>query len=105
MKNYWVSWYCPPNVMGKFELHSPWWVSGFRMSDDAETVCAAIQAVSEDQARLKIVMSHDADFVKWASEGIEWRFVNERPDDWTPYGDRFPSDDWMVWQPLPGLTT
>jgi hypothetical protein len=28
MKKYWVSWYSPADLWGKFELHSPWWVSG-----------------------------------------------------------------------------
>jgi hypothetical protein len=97
VKNYWVSWYCPPDKMGKFELYSPWWVSGMRMHDDAETICAAVQAKNEDQAKLKIIMSHDADCVAWASNEIEWRFVSEKPANWSPFCDRFPKADWMQW--------
>jgi hypothetical protein len=97
---YWVSWYCPNDMMGKFELHSPWWISGETMEDDdgkfAFTLCAAVMATSEDQAKLKVVMSHDAPYIERAN-AVEWRFADPRPDDWSPFSDRFPKADWMQW--------
>jgi hypothetical protein len=100
-RNWWVSWYCPNDMMGKFELHSPWWVSGATMENDAGkfayTVCAAVRAASEDQAKEKVIMSHDADVLEWASNQIDWRFVEERPDDWSPFNSRFQAADWMQW--------
>jgi len=97
LRNYWVSWYCPPDKYGKFELHWPWWETGFRLSDNASTICAAVRAVSEHQARLIVAMAHDADVMDWASREIEWRFVDEQPSVWSPYGDRFQEADWMRW--------
>ncbi len=105
-KNYWVGWYCPVSKMGKFELHSPWWISGETMEDDegnfAYTICSAVKAENEDQAKLKIIMSFDADQIKWASTSIEWRFVTEQPDDWSPYCDRFQKADWIQWPDAEG---
>lgn len=91
MSNYWVSWYCPAELYGKFELHSPWWVSG----EDAEgryTICAAIKAGSDDGARETIYECYDD-----RPSSIEFRFVEERPDDWLPFNDRFPQAGWMKW--------
>jgi len=106
MKNYWVGWYCPVSKMGKLELHSPWWISGETMEDNegnfAYTICSAVKAENEDQARLKIIMSFDADQMNWASTSIEWRFVTEQPDDWSPYCDRFQKADWMQWPDAEG---
>jgi hypothetical protein len=92
-RNWWVSWYCPPGQMGKFELHWPWWVSGQRMSDDAETICAAVKAENEDGAKQVIIDSFDDQ----KPDDLEWRFVNERPGDWSPFCDRFQSAKWMKW--------
>jgi hypothetical protein len=82
--------------MGKFELNSPWWISG--ENDDAHIICAAVRARSEDHAKLLIIMSHDVEHVEWASQDINWRFVEERPDTWSPFSDRFPRAEWMKWR-------
>lgn len=90
-KRYWLSWWTEPDP-GQFELHTPWWISGAR-AGNAHSVCAAITATSEDAAREKITDSYDVP----PASGLEWRFVDERPADWSPYCDRFERADWMQW--------
>lgn len=87
-KNFWVSWYADPGR--SFELRSPWWVSG--ETGQSTTIVAAIKAHSEDEARDVVRGAHDDPPAK-----IRWRYVTERPDDWSPFNDRFPRDDWMEW--------
>lgn len=95
MKSYWLSWY--DTLYGKWELHSPWWVSGYRVADEARTICAAVRAPDEESAKRLIVMAHDEP----RPRDLEWRFVDERPDDWSPFNDRFPRADWMKWDQPP----
>lgn len=94
MSRYWVSWYAtvtkvieqneedgdlveraapqfPPSVSVLGE-----WTTGWRMSDDAATVCALIDAASEAE-------------ITDALSDFEIRFIEPRPSDYTP-GDRFP---------------
>jgi hypothetical protein len=75
-----------------FTYEGPWWVSGVRMSDDAESICAAVMARDEAHARAIIDEAHDE-----PRRPIEWRFVHEREADWTPFGDRFARREWMRW--------
>lgn len=89
MKRWWVSWYGDPDVL--FTLHSPWWASGKRLSDDAATIVAAVLAEDEDGARRGIVGAHDV------AVDLEWRFCDERPADWSPFCERFPRAGWMRW--------
>ncbi len=89
MSRYWVSWY---GDNGIFELHSPWWISGQRCSDDAYTFCAAVIADSEEAAQAVIVDAHDDKSIE-----LEWRFCEPRAEDWSPFCDRFQRRDWMVW--------
>lgn len=42
--NFWLSWY-GELPMSEFELHSPWWISGYD-AEDRPVICAAIQATS-----------------------------------------------------------
>lgn len=93
MKSYWLSWYCPLELRGMFELHWPWWVSGVRLGDEAETVCAAVRAESEKAAKRIIIDAHDEP----RPDDLEWRFIEERPADWSPFNDRFQKADWMKW--------
>lgn len=88
MKNFWLSWWWL-DADGAFELHWPWWISGWRESDEA-SVCAAVRAESEDAARELVLASYDK-----RPGNVEFRFVEERPDDWTPYNSRFKQGDWM----------
>jgi hypothetical protein len=92
-RNFWVSWYSP-DELGSWELHSPWWVSGWAVTEteDVQTICAAIKAKDEDDARTRVLASYDK-----PPATVAWRFVEERPADWTPFNDRFLKADWMVW--------
>lgn len=93
-RRWWVSWYSPVELMGKFELHSPWWISGETGDGAKHTICAAIAAHSEGDAQQTVKESYDD-----CPPPIEWRFVEERPADWSPFGERFPRADWMQWPP------
>ena len=85
MKRFWISWRQPtedyrpltdpphPQVLG-------WWCSGHT------TLCAAVEANSEVEARMYVRIA-------WP-EASEWRFCEEKPADFVP-GDRFPLSDWM----------
>jgi hypothetical protein len=93
-ERYWISWFAHPTV--SYELHTPWWVSGARLLNDDEmteqgTLCAAVRAASEDAAKAVIVAAHDEPV------DLEWRFVEPRPADWSPFSDRFPRAKWMKW--------
>ena len=89
--NFWISWY-HLETFSAFELNFPWWISGVRCCDDAETVCAAVKAESEAQARELVYCSYDT-----RPEKIEFRFCNDRPAEWSPFCDRFPKAEWMKW--------
>jgi hypothetical protein len=93
MKKFWLSWYHDPAKLGGFELTAPWWVSGTRMSDDADTVVAAVQADHPEGAKDRVLRSYDV-----PPDDVEWRFCEERPANWTPFCDRFPKADWMHWR-------
>ncbi len=87
--------------MSSFELHWPWWISGYRMDgddgqDDTPTIVAGVRAPNEEMAKDIIIRAYDD-----PPASLEWRFVEERSDDWTPYeSDRFPKADWMPeWPP------
>lgn len=86
---WWVSWYAP-RELGGFHLLSPWWWSGFR--DEDAVICAAIQADEEEWARDVILVSYDS-----KPADLEWRFVEQRSADWSPFSDRFPRAGWMIW--------
>jgi len=98
VRPYWVSWY---GRNGIFELHSPWWITGSRDIEDdegedaADTIfCAAVMARDEFGAKNAIAQAHDV-----GRTIGEWRFCEERPSDWSPFGDRFRRADWMQWPP------
>lgn len=104
MKFYWISWYTPKEL-GGFNLKYPWWVTGHRLDPNdsvlekadvsvTPTVCAAVQAKNEAGARDIIKKSYDKEPVD-----LEWRFCEERPDDWIPFNERFPKSGWMTWPP------
>ena len=92
--NYWVSWYSEL-PLNEFELHSPWWISGYT-ADDTPILCAAIQARREDDAKDYVLQSYDT-----PPSTVEWRFITEQPDDWVPFSGRFPKAEWMTWPPEP----
>lgn len=91
LKPFWMSWWHHDRY-GAFELHSPWWSSGFR-GDDATSICAAVLAEDEEAAREVVLASYDK-----RPDDVEWRFTEERPLDWSPFTSRFRKADWMKWE-------
>jgi len=92
MKNFWISWYSDI-PLDQFEMHRPWWISGYD-ADDRPIVCAAVPAPDEQAARLFVRRSYDN-----PPDDLDWRFVEERPDDWSPFNSRFEEAKWMIWEP------
>lgn len=91
-QRFWLSWYST-DEMGAWTLYRPWWISGERGSDGALTICAAVIAGSEEQAKDRIRLAYDN-----SPSEIEWRFCERKPDDWSgPFGGRFPRAEWMEW--------
>jgi hypothetical protein len=88
---FWISWYHTEDL-GPFELHSPWWVSGYRGDDDAATICAAVHADSEHAAKNIIDRAYDS-----PPGQLEFRFCEARGPRWVPFSERFPKAEWMVW--------
>ena len=88
---WWISWYQPPDLKAGWDYRaSKWphdaallgsWESGF--TDTHMTVCALIEAKTEDDAR-RLVKDHWPEF-----PGGGERFCEEQVPGWTP-GDRFP---------------
>ena len=96
MKYRWVSWYAVPGTlteMGKFELHYPWWITGERCSDGAQTVVAAIP-LARAEAIKAVLDSHDK-----KPSRLEWRFNDEK--DGSPFCEYFPRQKWMKWPAPP----
>lgn len=91
LKPFWVSWWCEANQYGKFELHSPWWVSG-EDADGRRAIVAAVMAKSEVDAIGCIFSCHDK-----VPKSLDWRFIEEKHPDWSPLSDRFRRAKWMKW--------
>lgn len=92
--NFWISWVTPFSL-ASFELHSPWWISGYDSEGNA-MICAAVRAASADEATKIIRQAYDDPPVT-----LMLRFITPQPDDWTPFCDRFPRADWMQWDATP----
>ena len=91
MNNYWVSFWVHEKDLSAFEYHGPWWESGWDLQD-RRSFCAAVLASSEEEAKKVINNSFDN-----GHSLDEWRFVNYRPEEWSPFNDRFQKVDWMKW--------
>lgn len=87
-RRWWVSWY----GAGAFEYRGPWWVTGHSTTTERATICAAVIAPSADAAQRVIVAAHDS-----PTPVVQWRFIEARGADWSPFGDRFPRAAWMQW--------
>jgi hypothetical protein len=90
-KRWWVSWYQPTEDYRP--LHDPpceavrgWWCSG-ETETGSFTLCAVVDAPDEQGVK-------DAVYEDWP-EAVVYRFITEKPNDFTP-GDRFPLSDWMI---------
>jgi hypothetical protein len=51
-----------------------------------------VRAKDEATARALIAAAYDE------PRELEFRFVEQQPAGWSPYGDRFRSASWMQWQ-------
>lgn len=91
LKRFWISWWWHPETHGVFTLSSPWWQTSTD-TQGRESICAAVLAPDEAAAR-------DLIFSAFAVEpaGLEFRFFDQKPGGWDPFGKRFPRRDWMVW--------
>lgn len=91
---YWVSWWASKVP---FTLDSPWWVSGTRFFDnntEQNSICAAVMAHNELDAKNMIAQAHDQVNVEFE---LEFRFCELKLDNWLPFCDRFPKAAWMIW--------
>ncbi len=93
MNKYWLSWYHSPEDNGSFTLLFPWWLTG-DAGGGVETICAAVKADSEEEAKQIIQDCYDTPQI---FDVADWRFCDERVHIWTPFEARFPKSDWMVW--------
>lgn len=86
-KRWWLSFYVDEDH--GWLIESPWWISGY--GENTNIVVVAMVATTEDEAKDKVLSGID--------EGakFEWRFVIEKENDWSPFGDRFQRADWMEW--------
>lgn len=87
-KRFWVSWWEPYENGDDDVRPRKWplkngilnyWNSGSR--EDAASICALIEAESEEAVEQAVAKQG------WSPK--EWRFIEEKPSDWTP-GSRFP---------------
>lgn len=97
---WWISWYHPAEL-GGFELHWPWWSSGWSFDKDGNEInifVAAVRADSEDEAFDLIESSYD----EKPEKGLERRFCDKLEEDeskpWEHAGGRFQLGDWMSWE-------
>lgn len=88
MNAWWISFYVPSEHFGEFELHSPWWISGY--TEYEMIVVAAIRAEDEEAAWQRVIDAFDdeADYRE--------RFCEPLGRD-SPFVDRFPQSSWMEW--------
>lgn len=94
---WWVSWYSPA-TLDSFELHAPWWISGWSGENmDTPTIVAAIQAEDEDEVWNIVRGAYDN-----PPASVEDRFCEPMNADWYFDSDRFPKQPWMEW--LPGVS-
>lgn len=96
---WWISWYSP-EALGGFELHWPWWRSGWTIERDGTektVLVAAVRADTEDEA-FEIIESA---YLEKPEDGVERRFCDKLEDGetmpWEHEGTRFPLMDWQEW--------
>lgn len=90
---FWVSFWGDNTVLPHFEMHRPWWISGEDMAE-RKAICCAVIAPDEEAVKKYVRSCFDKGK---APDTIEYRFINIRRDDWSPFSDRFPKADWMDW--------
>jgi hypothetical protein len=96
LSSWWVSWYSDTSLSA-FELHSPYWVTGYD-ADDNVIVCAMVLADDEGAAKEKIRLAYDEGPHRPDSVAeMRWRFCDEHEG--KPFSERFPQSRWMRWEP------
>lgn len=97
MTDYWLSWYTDAPVT-TFEMHSPWWVSGYSGDGMIDILVALVRAEDEDAAFAQVLASYDD-----PPAYFDRRFI-EPLGDVQPFGDmwstRWPRSQWMEWTPM-----
>lgn len=88
MSRWLVSWQQPRDQT--FSLIFPWWRGATDVAG-RQRITAAIIAADEAAAREAVIE------VQFGTEPIMWNFVSRRSDDWHPFTEARPREDWMVW--------
>ena len=93
VRPFWLSWF-HTNELGGFDLLWPWWETAccHETGGRSITICAAVQADSEEAAKEVVLASFDV-----RPTHVQWRFCEPRPVNWEPFNDRFERDAWMSW--------
>ena len=90
MTAYWLSWW-HPHTVGEFDLSIPWWISQTSVEGE-QAICAALRARDDAAALENIFASYDA-----RPRKLEFRFIEPKPPEWSPFTKRFPREHWMQW--------
>jgi len=88
LKPYWLSWVATNH---DYCIHFPHWSSG-EDADGNSILCCAVWATSEKKAKGIINNCHFA-----PNTNLSFRFCEEKPIGWTPFCERFPRANWMIW--------
>lgn len=104
MKAWWMRWYTPDGQISRFELHSPWWISGY--GDNETILVAAVLADTAEEAWSKIRGAYDEprrddDVTESFAELIPSDAPQPFDEGWS---DRWPKAWWMAWDPANGRT-
>lgn len=90
MTKYWVSWWHKEEY-GEFDLKWPCWLTAETYEEPARLAyCAAVKVKTGKDVLSVITKSYGIENNDLLC--LEWRFVIQKPDDWTPYSDRFSRD-------------
>lgn len=89
-RNFWASWY-DLDTYPQFDSNLPSWCTGWRMRDNARTIVCAVKAENEDAVKAIIRRAYGF------NRNIEFRFIEQRPNNWEPFNERFQREDWMEW--------
>lgn len=88
LRPFWIRWKTVPATI---DLAWPWWFTG-EVDGDRRTLRTAVQAADVDAAWAEIVESFDR-----PPTGIELCSIEEMPDGWQPFNDRFPRHGCHRW--------
>ncbi len=90
MTKYWISWW-HREELGEFDLKWPYWLTGQTYEEPERlSYCAAVKVKPGKDVLSVITESYKIEPNDLLY--IEWRFIIQMPDDWTPYSHRFPQD-------------